>query len=457
MITRPDNRLLARLESPKTLLTLGIVARVLTFCFLRPSNNDYHFGVIQLLVANGHLPLMTETRLADHPPLYYLLAAPFLKVFGSEKAVQFLSLSLSIASLAVLYSLIYRSGLVQGTLSQFYSLIVVCFLPQFVMFTLYVSNDTLAIFLGALIVWQSRRFIQSGGWKEGLLLAILTGLGLLTKVTFLAFVPALLALVVFIYIKRGSLTKACWATGAFLVIVLSIGGYKFIDNFVQFGDPFANSMDLPADWIGEQSSHYMGLRSYLDINLIRLMALPTLRDGGVPSYPVLVYATFFYQYISESNFVGNKHTPSKYLGSLIYAAGIVPTAVFWVGLGGLIKKLPRFVSSFDPRNAGDCGALCLYLAVCLLFSNCALMFAAILKYQVWSIMQARLFFPSLAGAIGAFGAGVEIVQQKAMAASMLKISMMSLATLFGLYLSSEVAYQIALAYAPAIKGVLRGL
>jgi 4-amino-4-deoxy-L-arabinose transferase-like glycosyltransferase len=457
MLAKSENRLLARLEAPKTLLTLGILARVLTFWFLQPANNDNHFRVIQFLVANGRLPLMTEVRLADHPPLYYLLAAPFFKVFGTEKAVQFLSLSLSVASLVIIYTLIYRSGLIRGTLPQLYSFVVVCFLPQFVMFTLYVSNDTLAIFLGALVVWQSRRFIQSGGWKQGLLLAILTGLGLLTKMTFLAFVPALLALVVFMYIRRGSLAKACWAASAFLAIVLSVGSYKFIDNFLEFGNPFVSNLDLPADWIIEQRSHYMGLRSYFDINLIRLMASPTLLDGTVPGYPVLAYATFFYQYIPESSFVGNRHTPLKYLGSLIYAAGILPTAVFWVGLGGLTKKLPRFVRTFDPRNAEECGTLCLYVAVCLLISNCALMFAAILKYQVWSIMQARLFFPSVMGAIGAFGVGVEIVCRKARAASMLKISMISLAILFGLYLSSEVAYQIVIGYAPAIKGILRSL
>ena len=102
------------------------------------------------------------------------------------------------------------------------------------MFSLYVSNDTLAIFLGAAIVWQTRRFIQITGWKDGLLFAILTGLGLLTKATFLAFVPVLFVLVVFMFAHKESLTKASWAAGAFLAIALSLGSYKFIDNYVRF-------------------------------------------------------------------------------------------------------------------------------------------------------------------------------------------------------------------------------
>ena len=438
-----ENRLLARLEAPKTLLTLGIFARVLTFLFLGPGNNDDHFGVIQLLVANGRLPLVTETGQAYHPPLYYLLAAPFLEVFGTAKAVQFLSLSLSIASLVILYFLIYRSGLIRGRLPQLYSFFMVCFLPQFVMFSLYVSNDTLAIFLGAVIVWQSRRFIQAAGWKEGLLLAILTGLGLLTKATFLAFVPVLLALVVFMSIQRGSLAKASWAASAFLVIVLSVGSYKFIDNYLRFRDPFMTPHNLPAEWITEHKTHYMGLRSYLDINVIRLIRSPTTLYSAagnytVPGYPVLLYATFFYQYIPESNF--NK--PFKYLASLIYVAGILPTAVFLVGLAGLGKRSSRFIKTFDPRNAEQCDELCVYVAVFLLLANCALLFAAIVKLHDWSIMQGRLLFPSIIGVIGAFAAGVEIVCRNARAASVLNFSMISLVVLFGFYLLGEITNQI---------------
>ena len=451
---KSENRWLVRLEAPKTLLAIGVLARVLIFWFLDPANNDDHFIVIRLLVANGRLPLMTEANQAYHPPLYYLLAAPFLEVFGTQKAVQFLSLTLSIGSLAIFYILIYRSGLIQGRIPRCYSFLVVCFLPQFVMFTLYVSNDSLAIFLGALIVWQSRRFIQAPGWKETLLLAILTGLGLLTKATFLAFVPILLVLVVFMFIQRWALTRALWAASAFLAIVLSVGSYKFIDNFQHFHDPLVSNLDLPNEYTSEQKTHYMGLRSYLDFNVIRLIQSPTtayLIDDNytnytVPGFPALLYATFFYQYISESNFTENLHVPFKFLGSLIYAVGLLPTVVFLIGLGWLGKNLSPFIKTFDSRNAVECAELCVYVAVGLLLSNVALLFAAVLKYHVWSIVQARLLFPSMMGIIGAFGAGVEIVCRNARASSALNTSIILMGLLFGLYLSSEIARQIVLTF-----------
>ena len=445
-LAKSENRLLAWLEAPKALLALGVFARVLTFWFLRPENNDNHFDVIRLLVTTGRLPLMTETGQAYHPPLYYLMAAPLFKLFGTAKGVQCLSLCLSIASLIVLYILIYRDGLIKGRIPQLYSFLVICFLPQFVMFTLYVSNDTLAIFLGALVVWQSRRFIQVTRWKEGLPLAILTALGLLTKATFLAFVPVLLAFVLSIYIRRGSLAKAFWAATAFLAIVLSVGSYKFIDNSLRFRAPFANNLDLPHEWVTEQKAHYLGFRSYVDVDLVGLIRAPTLVSDGdqyiVPGYPVLLYATFFYQYIPEFNFTGNWHAPVKYLGSLIYVVGVLPTAVFVVGLISLCKQLPRIINTFDPRSAEKCGELCVCVAVCLLLSNIGLIFVTVLKYHVWSVMQARLLFPSMTGIIGAFGAGVEIVCRNAWTASILNILMILLTALFCLYLSSEVAHQI---------------
>ena len=51
LLAKHENRWLTTLETPKTLLTLGVLVRVLTFCFLNPANNDDHFSVIQLLVA----------------------------------------------------------------------------------------------------------------------------------------------------------------------------------------------------------------------------------------------------------------------------------------------------------------------------------------------------------------------------------------------------------------------
>lgn len=201
--------------------------------------------------------------------------------------------------------------------------------------------------------------------------------------------------------------------------------------------------------MGRTEDALHGIPSYLDFNIINLIISPTTSFGTddnyyVPGYPALLYASFFYSYGPESNFTGNRHSPYKYLGSLTYVAGLLPTIVFLVGVAGLGKKLVPFIKTFDFRSSSECYELCVYVTICLLLSNLTLLFVTVLKYHVWSVMQARLLLPSMMGIIGAFGAGVEIVRHNARIAPILKISMLSLVVLFNLYLLSEIAHQIVL-------------
>ena len=101
-------------EHARALLLLGIAVRVLTYFFLSPQNNDSHAEMVRFIVDNGRLPSILETPEAQNPPLYYVLAAPLWAWSGSLKVVQLLSLACSIATLIVLYHLIYREGLLES-------------------------------------------------------------------------------------------------------------------------------------------------------------------------------------------------------------------------------------------------------------------------------------------------------------------------------------------------------
>ncbi len=87
------------------------------------------------------------------------------------------------------------------------------------MFGLYVSNDSLSILFGCLAVLEVVAYIDDPGWKHGTMLATVTGLGLLTKSTFLAFLPVLLIFVWFVQFREHrSFVKAVRAAGVFLAI-----------------------------------------------------------------------------------------------------------------------------------------------------------------------------------------------------------------------------------------------
>jgi hypothetical protein len=263
----------------------------------------------------------------------------------------------------------------------------------------------------------------------------------------------LFGLMLFMGTRMGRpLAKAVGMAFAFFAVAGVLGSYKYVDNYQRFRDPFMNTLDSAAPWVVSQKESYMGLCSYLDINLLHLLASPTVDPGALPSvsqsdgrgsYPLLMYGTFWYQHIYESiNFTGNRHRPFNYLGSVIYMIAVVPTAVFIVGLGAIASRFPKFIAQFDYRKDDDRHLLWKYVIVCFFIANLALLLGTVFKYHVWSIMQSRLLFPSIVGALGAFGAGVSIVSRIRISAIILKSSMLLLVGLFWLYLSSEVGFQI---------------
>ena len=415
---------------PRVLLQGGIAVRFLTFWFLAPNNNDYHAGVIQYIVRNRRLRSTLTPHLlqAQHPPLYYLLASPLLAWSGSLKVVQLFSLACSVATLLLLYRLIYRERLIESPRARFYSLMLVCFLPQFVMFSLYISNDTLVFLLGAVAILQAYRYISAPGWKQLVFLSIVTGLGLSTKPTFLAFVPPLLVLVVVVGWREIQPPRATVVRGlAFLGIALVLGSYKFIDNYVHYGRISLNDMDFPSKPV--DTMYYRGPISFVDVNIARLLTSPTASPSTDGAYPVLLYGTFWYQHIPESNFTGNTYARTSYLGVAIYTLAAAPAVVFFLGLLALGIRLPQFVRNLrrDPETARR---LTTYIAAAVWLTCLVSLFITVAKYHWWPIMQGRYLFIAMIGGCGIFAAGVEIAERWRPAAVSLEIAMVALTCLF---------------------------
>ncbi len=460
--------LAGRIQTPAVLLTIGIVTRCLVYSCLGPNNCDPHITIVQYLVKHKTFPNIADNFLAFHPPLYYWIAAPVLAFTGSEKAVQFLSLLFSIGTLIVLYKIIYKTELFAWPRARLYSFMLACFLPEFIMFGLYISNDSLTFLLGSLTILQTCNYVKSPDWKQGALLALVTGLGLLTKSTFLAFLPVLLVFVFFLRFRdHRSLSRAAWAGCAFLMISGVLGSYKYIDNYVRYKNPVINSLDVPLNWSTAQKQSYRGLQSYFDFDILRLVASPSITSQDFAttnpvaettgSYPLLLYGTFWYEHIQVSNFSGTAHKPYSYIGSAIYLVALVATAAFILGLIKLVRRLPELVRTFDRGKLEDRAAMDLYVAAALFIANAALIIATVMKYHVWSLMQGRYLFPTLAGALAIFATGVELVDSNRYGKIVLKSSMIILMVLFGMYLSSEVGYLFLLKFSPGIKPFVKSL
>src|SRR5712692_9290297 len=220
-------------------LALGIILRIAVFAYMGYLNNDNHLEVIEYIAHQWIPPHADQFNQAYHPPLYYFLAAAFLRL-GNVRAVHALSLLLSIATLLLIAHLLRRLPWMNEKIRP-WCLALAAFHPQFIMFGLFISNDTLAIFLGVLIFDQCLRVQERPSRFNFCLLGTWLGLGLLTKATFLIFVCPL---IVFTWMtgRQHALPNRRLISGLalFLLITSALGCYKYAENFALFGNPLVS-------------------------------------------------------------------------------------------------------------------------------------------------------------------------------------------------------------------------
>jgi hypothetical protein len=393
-------------------LTAGIAVRVLVWATLSPFNNDDHLGVIAWILRTGRLPTSELGNQTFQPPLYYLLALPWT-IGSSAKLLQAFSLLLSLANFFLLYRFLRDTPLLETAASRRQGLALAAVLPQFVIFGNFVSNDSLAFVVGTIVFLQALRYAATGSRRDLVLLAAALGAGLLTKGTFLAFVPVLMFLVWFIGVRRGRrLRQHLAALLLFAAVAGAVGSYKYLENLAHFGRPIVHNMDFRPAWMLAQQGTYRGIGSLFDVNVLRLIRDPFETAKTLHSYPLLLYSTFWYSYIPESNYQALR-TDSRILARLTAGAALLPTLLMIAGALAasarclrslrLPSKLPEEVFVARTREA---------LAVLLFLSNLAIVVAAGVKFDAWSCFQGRLLFPSLAAILLFLGWGLEAILRR---------------------------------------------
>lgn len=408
----------------------GIAVRLVVFAYMGFFNNDNHIAVIDYVSRHWTPPRADQFSQAYQPPLYYFLAAPLLRL-GGVSAVHGLSLSLSIGTLLLIARLLRRLPWI-GEETRCWALALAAFHPQFIMFSLFVSNDTLAIFLGALIFCQRWRLQLNPSLANHLLLAVGLGLGLLTKAVFLAFIVPL-GLLIWMNGRRRALPMQ--QITAQIIIFLLIGGalgcYKYVENFIFFGDPTFSNLDF-GDFVKDQRPTWLGVYSLFDFNLLKLVQSPIISTATVHSYPLMLYGSFWYSFIPESTFRSNLIAPFVGLGSLIYIAALLPTLVVLLGavrIGGTLFRVRLSVKAEDDldhrlRSEYE-GILLLTLSL-----NFLLILFVGWKSDVLSVFQGRLLFPSYTAFLLAFNSGMEWADSSALKTTVIRCSLALLIVLF---------------------------
>ena len=423
------------------LLLAGIILRVFLYITLPGFGVDAHGEVINFILEKGRLPLTREVFCAMHPPLYYILSLPFFYFdnIHSQKITQIFSLLLACGNLYLLYLLC--KNLLPDVIVRNVAFLLAVFLHSFVTFSLYVSNDTLAYFLGTYIFYALHRYIQKPTLKNEVLIAVLLGLGLLTKGTFLAFGPSLgLVVILSLWKKNLSVKIILGRLILFGIVTLILGSYKYLENYYAEHLLIAHNIDF---FYYMPANTFIGIKSLLYFNLKQLVKFPTYFQGDPMLehvYPIIFYATFWYKFCEPLNgFELGSRTSFKYVGSVIYIIGLLPSAL--IILGAFLKSLSFFnflgkLKSSDNKTFEKGLEEAAWLSILLM--SILLVIIAGCKYNVWVCFQSRLFLQAFFPIIWILYAGLRFVKEKSkFAFNLSALSMLTISLLYIIYYFTE--------------------
>lgn len=347
-----------------------------------------HYSLIRYVARERGYPTGEEEHEAFQPPLYYALGAlvtfwidtdDFVIKANSEfsftdpEAPQNLLLHTSAESFpyrgwALAWHLIRLLSTIMGgvTVVVTYALArelfpkdrsialgsaaLNAFVPQFLFISSVANNDNLATMLSSLILILMVRLIKGkGSHRSSLLLGLLLGLGVLTKISLLAFIPTALVVIVLLA-RRLGLRQGAKISGAVFIPFLLISGPWFLRNQTLYGDPLGWAQVLRLNALREGP---LGKEEWLDF----LLGL---------------YRSFWLAWIGVE------------LDTAIYAILALAVIISLGGLGVLILKR-RGVES--PTS----------ILLSLLGLHTLLVFLALLRWTtvVLGAGQARLLYPAL--------------------------------------------------------------
>lgn len=402
----------------RTLLIAAIALRVITCAVLGPTGSDHHYEVIEAILRDGRLPMAEAYAQAFHPPAYYLLSLPWA-MLGGDRLVEVFSLLLSIANVWLLFGLLRK--FIDDDRARLHAMALVAFLPQFVLYSILVSNDTLAILIGTLALLAALRFESDPRPSNAALAGLVAAFGLLTKGTLIG-QAAVLFLVVAVARRRG---RPALHITIFIALTLLLGSYHFVENQRRYGRPVVHGMDFGQSWVEAQRPTITGARSLIDVDVTKLLREPYAerRAGGwtnPQSVPLLFYATFWHPYIPVSNFRASwQWTPL--LAQATYVLAIPATLLIFAGW---------LVAARRPRA---------WIPLAFLAANLAIVMAAGVKYDAWSNFQSRLLFPSFAAIAFGYAWGIE---RSSRLARFVDVACMALYAAFLTYFAIEIAFVV---------------
>lgn len=218
---------------------------------LYPITNGFdasdHIYYIETIKKEERIPLADEGGQTDHPPLYYMVASLFNTTAQAQILGIFSWTLLGLVSF-ITFKKIFTNVILAGI-----GVIIVISLPAVIYMTPAISNELfsaviISITLGFYL--RTKSFFKT---EHQLLLGMLLGLSILSKVT--GFVLVLCTVIDLIYKNKAELKKIIAPLGIIVVVTFLVGGSFYLRNLILFDNPFVTTTDIPGQFINQPPGH----------------------------------------------------------------------------------------------------------------------------------------------------------------------------------------------------------
>ena len=180
------------------------LAHVFMLPIYKPGDEKRHTKYVVVLASEGRLPTLSETRAANHPPLYYALVAKTVmrgveSTEGIGEAVRRARIvSVSFGAIALIYAfLIVRLLLPRHPALAVYATGVIAVIPSYANNCAVLGNDSLAIASQFAMVYGALLILLRGpNWPRCLQLGLYLSIAALTRVSGVLVIPVVLLAVV---------------------------------------------------------------------------------------------------------------------------------------------------------------------------------------------------------------------------------------------------------------------
>jgi 4-amino-4-deoxy-L-arabinose transferase-like glycosyltransferase len=225
-------------------------------------DSDLHWDYVTWIIEHGRIPPTEAIFQAQHPPLYYFLAAQLVTLGVTRQAMVWFSIACGLARLGIIWT-----GLelfVRSRLARVVALGLAAVIPAAVHLDGMVYTESLSCTLNTLALLLVPLAFRREGRERWLLTAavgLTFGLAILTKVSAVATIAAVVLAAAYELLFDGKPLRvrlqrsAPWA-GA-LVVLLVVSGWYYRQNLREYGKPFVTTFELRAQsWLMKEANQH---------------------------------------------------------------------------------------------------------------------------------------------------------------------------------------------------------